>query len=208
MQRGGEIQLITGPMFAGKTTELLRRLGRYRLAGRRTLLIKPQCDTRYTETSEVVTHDRVKRDALSVRDLRTVLMDIVNHYDVIAVDEVQFFDDCDEVLEDWANAGKVVLAAGLGATFEREVFSNVSRLAAKCEKVDKLSAVCCDCKSEGFFTYRTNTNLANLIGGSDDYVALCRRCWFDRFTCDASYAASRLNALALQVADSLSARPF
>jgi len=93
---------------------------------------------------------------------------------------MQFFDDCDVVCEAWANSGKVVVAAGLVATYLREQWPNVSRLIAKAETVTRLTAVCCECKGEAFFTHRTNANTEKLVGGSEDYESLCRKCWMDK----------------------------
>lgn len=175
----GRIHLVLGCMFSGKTTELLRQYRRFTLAHRKCLLVKHASDTRFDEMC-ITSHDGEKAHALAVQRLADVDQDLVEAADVICVDEVQFYDDCDVVCEAWANAGKIVVAAGLVATYKRQEWPNVSRLIAKAETVTRLSAVCSECKEDAFFTHRTNTNTENLVGGSEDYESLCRKCWMKK----------------------------
>jgi thymidine kinase len=175
----GRIHLVLGNMFSGKTTELLRQYKRFTLAHRKCLLIKHASDTRFDDVC-ITSHDGDRVHALAVQRLADVDQALVDAADVICIDEVQFFADCDVVCEAWANEGKVVVAAGLVATYQRQHWPNISRLIAKAETLTRLTAVCSECKAEGFFTHRTNASTDNLVGGSEDYESLCRKCWMDK----------------------------
>ena len=101
----GEIKLITGPMFSGKTSELIRRYKRYQLNKKnKCLLVKYKGDTRYSE-NEIVTHDHIKIKSIKA-ELLSELNNIINNYNIICIDEIQFFKDAYEFCEKWANLGK------------------------------------------------------------------------------------------------------
>lgn len=173
-QRGGEIQLILGSMFSGKTTELLRRIQRYDIAQRKCRVIKYAGDIRY-DAECVATHDQKKRPAIPTRLLSNV---DVNGFDVIGIDELQFFPDAVTFCNEMADAGKIVIAAALNGTFQRKPFVAITELIPLCEKIDQLSAICSTCHDSAAFTKRTSNDTAcELIGGSESYVACCRACY-------------------------------
>lgn len=111
------MELIIGPMFAGKSTELLRRVRRNEIAGKKCLYIKYIEDTRYDATS-IATHDNLKRSAVAVREL-SELDDDWKSFDVIGIDEGQFFTDIVTKAEEMAEAGKIVTISALGGTYLR-----------------------------------------------------------------------------------------
>jgi thymidine kinase len=101
-------------------------------------------------------------------------------YDVIGVDEGQFFPDLVDFCESAANAGKVVIVSALDGTFQRKPFGTVCDLIPLCESVVKLNAVCMQCSHDGAFSKRiTNDTATEVIGGSDMYIAACRRCYMN-----------------------------
>ena len=113
MQYNGEIQLIIGPMYSGKTTELLRLYKRYYLAGKKCILIKHNDDIRY-ESNYVVTHDQKKYKAISTKYLEDILNNKdVTSSEVICIDEIQFFIDAASICDKWANDGKIVIASSI-----------------------------------------------------------------------------------------------
>ena len=120
----GEIQLILGPMFAGKTTELFRRMRRQRYAKQEIILIKHTSDTRYdtkySSKRDVHTHDGIKAPSTVVKKLSEVDSEHLSHMDVIGIDEGQFFSDIVEFCEKWASRGKIVIVAALNADFQRK----------------------------------------------------------------------------------------
>ncbi|GAU92009.1 hypothetical protein RvY_04159-1 [Ramazzottius varieornatus] len=154
----GQIQLIFGPMFSGKTTELLRRVNRYRIAKYKTLLIKFAKDVRYDEEC-VSTHDRHTGTARKALCLKECLAECEVH-DVIGIDEGQFFPDILEVAEALANKGKTVIVAALDGTYQREGFGDIIKLVPKAEKIDKLSAVCIICNEDAAYTRRFTAETA------------------------------------------------
>jgi len=172
----GEIQIIFGPMFSGKSTELIRRVRRYDIAGHDCLMIKYARDQRYSLKEEVVTHDRNCWKAVSTEKLGCIEGKTLN-CSVIGIDEGQFFSDVVEFSEKMANQGKVVIVAALDGTFERKGFNNILNLVPFAESVVKLSAVCNYCKCEAHFTKRTSDDTeVEVIGSQDKYMATCRAC--------------------------------
>lgn len=120
-EKRGRIELILGPMFSGKSTELLRRLRRHELASKKVVLVKHMADDRYSPDSKgVLTHDLIGKTAsLVTSDLTRDLLPQFGDADVIGIDEGQFFTDVPEVAEALSARGKLVIVAGLSGTFER-----------------------------------------------------------------------------------------
>ena len=166
------IELIVGPMFSGKTQELLRRMERCRVASMNCLLIKWERDTRYS-VDKVVTHSGVGIDMTTINSLS--LHDInVDAFDVIGIDEGQFFKD---IPHQWALDGKRVVIAALDMTFDPKPFGDIHKIVA--ERVDKLTAICNQCQSDNaIYSHKiTSTKGEEVIGGSESYIPLCRMCF-------------------------------
>ncbi|XP_054281708.1 thymidine kinase, cytosolic-like isoform X3 [Macrosteles quadrilineatus] len=171
----GQIQIIFGPMFSGKTTELIRRLKRYRFADYRCMLVRYANDNRYS-TKDVSTHEGHRLPAISAVKLADVNVD-TSHFDVIGIDEGQFFPDTVEFCERMANAGKIVVVAALDGTYQRERFGSILDLVPLAENVVKLTAVCMSCFNDAAFTKRIGSETqVEIIGGVERYMAVCREC--------------------------------
>ncbi|KAK9802022.1 hypothetical protein WJX73_002313 [Symbiochloris irregularis] len=195
--QGGEIQLILGPMFSGKTTELLRRVRRYKAAARKCFLVSYQGDTRYGSAHTVTTHDQVELPSHPVSRCEEV-DNAAWHHDVIAIDEGQFLPDLVEHCERWANRGLLVIVAALNGTFQRQPFPVVVGLLPLAESITKLSAVCMTCHKEAAFTWRTApATQVEMVGGADSYKALCRGCYARAQ--EASIAAAASTAAAASI---------
>ena len=167
------ISLIIGPMFSGKTTELLRRLNRDRIAGKKCVLIRNRIDKR-----QILTHDNTDNHLIEEIIEQQLSGVDINAFDVIGVDEGQFFDDL-PVVNDWANLGKNVMIAGLDATSEQKPFGKILDIIPFCEEVVKLTAVCHKCGSYlASFTYFKAGNKTGdvLVGSENEYEARCRNC--------------------------------
>jgi thymidine kinase len=176
MDKGGGIQLIVGPMFSGKSTELVRRVQRYRHAKKSCLVINHASDKRYGANA-VITHNTQKLEAVSCVRLCDVTEQALAH-DVVAIDEGQFFDDLVDAVDKLADSGVTVIVAGLDSTFQRRPFSNICELVARAESVTKLLAVCLRCGDDAAFTRRLTTDTqTNLVGGAETYMPSCRRCF-------------------------------
>ena len=185
MEYCGKIEMIIGPMYSGKTTELLRRSRRYFYSGKKCLLIKHSDDTRYDDNNNIVTHDTVKCPAIktdllsnieTIRDFNTV--------DVICIDEIQFYPDATEMCDKWANMGKIIIAAGLISNFMREPFEQVSNLLAKADDITHLKAVCTNTGLDAPFTRRiSKEKQIKVIGGCEKYIAASRKAYFNTDIC-------------------------
>ncbi|XP_047689661.1 thymidine kinase, cytosolic isoform X1 [Prionailurus viverrinus] len=158
----GQIQVILGPMFSGKSTELMRRVRRFQIAQYKCLVIKYAKDTRYS--SSFSTHDRNTMEALPACLLRDVAQEALG-VAVIGIDEGQFFPDIVEFSETMANAGKTVIVAALDGTFQRKAFGTILNLVPLAESVVKLTAVCMECFREAAYTKR--------LGAEKEVAATC-----------------------------------
>ena len=179
--QAGRIELVLGPMFAGKTTEMLRRLDRAELARRRWCVMKYSKDTRYSQ-DKVSTHDFQMRTAIPCAQLLPCLPTCMQ-FDVIGVDEGQFFPDVVEFAEHLANHGKTVIVAGLDGDFRRKPFGHILELISRCESITKLSAVCTETGDEAPFSQRTTAAKdIEVIGGQEMYRAASRSSFFHKPT--------------------------
>ncbi|AWN82236.1 Thymidine kinase [Candidatus Cardinium hertigii] len=179
-QARGSIHLIIGPMFSGKTTELFRLTKRYILAGKKTILVKYAKDKRHN-TDMATTHDRVHREAFSTLRIKDVYNSIIN-YDIIGIDEGQFFPDIVPYAQKLANQGKTLLIAALNGDYLQKPFRPIATLLAQAERIEKLNAVCQLCGHSASFTYRIIARPEReLIGGIESYQAVCRLCYRDLY---------------------------
>ncbi|GJP45307.1 hypothetical protein CLOM_g4711 [Closterium sp. NIES-68] len=176
----GAIHVITGPMFAGKTTALLTRMQEEMGRGRRVLLVKSRIDTRYAKDA-VVSHDGAAMACLSVKSLQEVLEDGPHReaYDqalVIGVDEAQFIHGLvDFSLRAADYDGKTLFIAGLDGDFRRKRFGELLDLIPHADSVTKLAARCEMCGRPASFTLRkTQETKTRLVGGAETYMPVCR----------------------------------
>ncbi|XP_044462444.1 thymidine kinase a-like [Mangifera indica] len=176
----GEIHVIVGPMFAGKTTTLLRRIQAETEKGRSVAVIKSNKDTRYGLDS-IVTHDGVKLPCSALANLSSFKQkfgsDAYDKLDVIGIDEAQFFEDLYDFCREAADHdGKIVVVAGLDGDYLRRSFGSVLDIIPLADSVTKLTARCAFCGKRAFFTLRkTEETQTELIGGSDIYMPVCRQ---------------------------------
>lgn len=189
---GGHIEIITGPMFSGKTEELIRRLNRALYADQKVLLFKPTIDDRYSR-NHVVSHSKKKFKSINVSDsgeINNYIEDMNEFVDVIAIDEVQFLgqkpgeeDFLIQMINVFADMDIRVILTGLDQDFKGEPFDIVSKLMSAAEKVDKLSAVCVECGAPATRTQRIidgkpakYSDPVILVGADESYEARCRKC--------------------------------
>ena len=139
-------------------------------------MIKFFADNRYTEKSEVVTHDLLKYDSINCKNLRDHFEKIKN-YDVIGIDEGQFFPDLVEVCEELASLKKTVIVAALNGDFRMEPFPVIAKLISKADKIKLLKAYCFNCHKDANFSLRiVQSNETVLIGAGESYKPACRDC--------------------------------
>lgn len=183
---GGTIEVVAGPMFSGKTEELLRRLRRASLAKQAVSLFKPERDDRHN-TTDVVSHDARREPAHSVDNAAT-LEHMVEHMiaadampDVVGIDEVQFFDnDIVDVCNRLADRGIRVIVAGLDLDYLGRPFGCMPLLLAHAEYVTKLNAICSITGRPAHFSHRMEGGSEDVqIGGAESYQALSREPYND-----------------------------
>ena len=175
----GWFELIVGPMFSGKTEELIRRLKRAQIAGQKTLIFKPKLDDRYHE-SHVVSHDENFLVSKAIEGPQEILS-MVKEEKVVGIDEIQFFSkEIMEVIRDLSKQGKRVLAAGLDKDYMGKPFQPVPDLMAEADYLTKLHAICVRCGAPASFSYRKSPVKEKLLlGEKEDYEARCRSCFFE-----------------------------
>ncbi len=181
--KDGWLETISGCMFAGKTEELIRRITILQYARKNIMVFKPAIDDRYSTTS-IVSHAGGSIDCYVVSSSAELYDMVKSDCEVVAIDEVQFFDEgiCD-VCEKLAMEGKRVMAAGLDTDFRGEPFGPMPKLMAQAEFTTKLAAVCSKCGAPATRTQRIiNGKAANwhdpviMVGASESYEARCRHC--------------------------------
>ena len=178
----GWIEVICGPMFSGKTEELIRRLKRTKYAGQHLQIFKPRIDDRYREDS-IVSHDESELPSTGVESVADIRDRLDPSVEVVGIDELQFFDrEIVELCADLANEGCRVITAGLDQDYRGRPFEPLPTLLAVAEYVTKLSAICVRCGSPANHSYRLADDPQQvLVGSNDEYEARCRRCFRDGY---------------------------
>ena len=185
----GHLTLIMGCMFAQKTTELLRQIRRFQSIGYKVLVVNYEADTRYGENC-IASHDVDKHPAVCVASLQQVEDKMcLSDFDVVVIDEGQFFPDLYEKVSHWADKQSLhIIVCGLDGDSERKPFGDMLRLIPHAEKVERLTAYCAECRdgtiahfSKRFAKPATATTTATetdgqiAVGAGDMYRPVCRR---------------------------------
>jgi len=180
---GGWIEIICGSMFSGKTEELIRRVRRAQIARQNIQVFKPVIDHRYNNQA-IASHNGLQEQAIPVSCAAEIRQHLDPEATVVAIDEVQFFDDeivtlCSEL----ADEGRRVVCAGLDMDFRAEPFGPIPRLLAIAERIDKLQAICVVCGGPASRSQRLldgepahYDDPIVLVGASEVYEARCRGC--------------------------------
>jgi thymidine kinase len=186
--KAGWVEIITGVMFSGKSSELIRRVERAMIAQQELLVFKPSIDNRYSDT-EIATHNGTTIEAEIVDDVAAIKNKIKEYQqdhelDVVAIDEGQFFSQqLVELVDDLAADGYRVIVAGLETDFAGRGFAPVPELMARAEYVTKLHAVCVKCANPATRNQRLiDGQVASIddpvvvVGADESYEARCRKC--------------------------------
>ena len=180
----GHIEVICGPMFSGKTEELIRRLRRAQIARQRVVVFKPKIDDRY-HASDIVSHSSQRLESIPIAHADEIEPHVKRgEPHVIGVDEAQFFDEgLVEVCERVADAGTRVLVAGLDLDYLGRPFGPIPALLSVAEVITKQLAVCMVCGAPAARSQRVSRQIGGvtdaqvLVGATDSYEARCRRCF-------------------------------
>ena len=179
----GYIEAVIGPMYSGKSEELIRRLKRAKIAKQNIVVFKPQIDDRYSK-KDVVSHSGDSIEAIAINNSNQIYDYIDDKTQVVGIDEVQFFDDnIVDVAIDLADQGIRVITAGLDMDFKGEAFGPTPRLLAVSEFVDKIQAICSVCGQPATRSQRLidgkparyNDPIIQ-VGAVESYEARCRKC--------------------------------
>lgn len=179
----GYIEVVIGPMYSGKSEELIRRIKRAKIAKQNIVVFKPKVDDRYSK-EDVVSHSGDSVNAIPINSAKEIYNFIDSKTQVVGIDEVQFFDEqIVEIAMDLADNGIRVIAAGLDMDFKGEPFGPTPKLLAVSEFVDKIQAICSVCGQPATRSQRLiNKEPARYddpiiqVGAVESYEARCRKC--------------------------------
>ncbi len=173
----GWIEVVAGPMFSGKSEELIRLLRRAAIARLRIQVFKPATDDRYSET-DVVSHSQLRIPCEVINRSQEIIAALDPRTEVVGIDEAQFFDDdLPKICSHLANLGKRVIVAGLDMDYRGIPFGPMPELLAIAEKVMKISAICSQCGAPAAYPQRLIPSQEKVVvGAAGVYEARCRRC--------------------------------
>jgi thymidine kinase len=177
MNKSGEINIIIGCMFSGKTTELIRECRRRLTINQKVLGINFLDDKRYTTEDYIVAHNLEKIKCIRTKYLKDVPENEIKNVDFIFIDEGQFFSDLKEYVIKWCDEyKKSIYVISLDGDFQRNTFGQVFELIPHCNNITKLKALCklCSDGTEALFTYRMSNENNQVVIGVDNYAPLCR----------------------------------
>jgi thymidine kinase len=169
----GEIQVITGPMFSGKTTELLRRLERHVLAGKEFTAYKPAVDTRDQSTTIKTIRGEISLKPIAVESLASAKPTT----EVVVLDEAQFFGlEIIRFCQTQRSLGRIIIIAGLDMDYLRHPFGYMGDVMAIADSVTKLKAVCA-CGKDAVFTKKLVPDGKRIDIGDSKYIPVCSDCY-------------------------------
>jgi thymidine kinase len=174
----GWIEVVVGPMFSGKSEELIRRLRRAEFARQRVQIFKPSIDERYA-ANEIISHSGLGIPSDTVTRASEIMERVQPRTEVIGIEEAQFLgDEVVDVCTKLANLGKRVIVTGLDTDFRGRPFEPMPRLLAIAEEITKLLAICVRCGNPAVHTQRlVESEELVVVGASGMYEARCRRCF-------------------------------
>lgn len=180
----GSLEVIAGPMFCGKTEELIRRVRRAIIGKKKVLVFKHKLDTRYMKRN-VVSHNKISIHSLVVANAKEILKKTTKNTDVVAIDEAMWFGKAlFPVVNKLIEEGKRVIVSGLSSTFNAEPFEPIPSLMAVADRVDKLTSICTVCGKDAIFHKKLDAKNVNAfeisahhVGEKDKYEARCRNCF-------------------------------
>jgi thymidine kinase len=177
------IELILGPMYSGKTTELFRRLERHQIAKKKVLMLRPDIDTRRKLTHDGL-HSKTQEESLPwmVQVASVIDSSTWQDYDVIGIDEGQFFPS---FVQDIIHLHhKHIIISALNGTSERTPWPTIQEIIPYVNQLDFLSAVCMHCGQDAHYSYffGGKKDSAVKVGGEGEYQALCGQCYDQAMT--------------------------
>ena len=185
----GYLEVIAGPMYCGKTEELIRQVKRATIGKKNVQAFNHIIDNRYSTEKKLFSHNGQSHDSEKVSSAQEILKALHKDTEIVAIDEAQWFgDELVPVVEALLEQGKKVIVAGLAMTFDRKPFIPIPTLMVMADRVTKLSAICSLCGEEAVFHKRvTKKKVASDSLAPDPafvskldasvFQARCRKCW-------------------------------
>ncbi len=174
----GKLELFIGPMFSGKSTELIRQIRLLQKIDKKVLVLKPIIDLRYAQ-DKITSHNYESVECKVMNKLDEINDEEINKYDTVIIDEGQFFPDLVSVISRWVNNYSVnIIVGGLDGDFQRRPIGQILELIPMADKCIKLNSLCNICKdgTEAPFSFRlVKSNDKVLVGGSESYIPVCRK---------------------------------
>lgn len=180
----GYLEIILGPMFSGKTTELMRISNRYKHSNIKCCIINHSLDDdRYNDNMNMVSHNKYKVPCIYTKTLTEKMLEMLEH-DIILINEGQFFEDLFDVVINLINKHKkVVYVCGLDGDYQQKKFGKILDLIPHSDNVRKLKGICFNCKiKESIFTHRISNEKQQIVVGVDNYSSLCRDCFIASYS--------------------------
>jgi len=178
MSNTGKLELIIGPMFSGKSSELIKKIRILKVINSQFIIIKPSIDTRY-ELNRIASHNKETEECIVTSDILSITDTDINKYNTIIIDEGQFITNLKIKVLYWVEKlNKHVIIGGLDGDFQRNPIGEILELIPYADNYKKLKAVCKHCNdgTPGIFSHRIlNDSNQILIGTNDMYIPLCRK---------------------------------
>lgn len=184
----GYLELIVGPMFSGKTTRLIEIYEQCKFCNISVIVINHVLDSRYNDGNILASHNQVNIPCEKTNKLKDIWNKIKNkndskygkkNYQVILINEGQFFDDLYETVKEMLKYEKTVHVCGLDGDFERKKFGQILDLIPLSDKITKLTSLCSICKNgkKGLFSMRITEEKEQTVTGFSNYIPVCRKCY-------------------------------
>jgi len=174
---GGYLKVILGPMFAGKTTNIINEFNKYNCMGYKCVAINHSIDDRYGE-KVISTHNKIKIPSINTGNLYLKHDEIIENK-VLFINEGQFFEDLYDFVNDMLGQDKIVFVCGLDGDYQRKKFGSILDIIPLADDVVKVNGICHHCKKrKSLFTHRTVKSEQQIVVGNENiYMALCRPCY-------------------------------
>lgn len=177
MNKNAKLELYIGPMFSGKSTSLLRKIRLAHIINKKILVINHSIDKRYGE-NKLISHNNESEECISVSDLSLLDEDMIKKYDLVIIDEGQFFKNLKLIVLKWVEEFNIdVTIGGLDGDYKRNPIGEILELIPYADNYVKLTALCKHCNdgTPALFTHRMiNSNEQILVGNDNTYIPLCR----------------------------------
>ena len=178
LHENGKIHLFIGPIFSGKSTRLRNSIQKLKNQNFKTILVNYYNKKYIKEESQLITHDLIREDSLSCDNLTDILNQLIN-YDVIGIDEGQFFSDLLEICDTLTRFGKIIFIAALSSDDHMKPYDNISKLIPFADKIKLMKAYCYFCHKQAGFNLKIKKCKTNFIDErKDNYQPVCKNCFY------------------------------